>query len=292
MRTDWSKQQVKGIRETLSRYGATVVEVVDCDFRADNQVAALDALVRRRPDAVISIPVDNVLTAEAHRAVAEAGIKLVLMDNAPLGMLARKHYVSVVSADNFGNGQVAAEILSGYVPYGGMAGIVGFGVDFFVTNEREIAFRKWMQEKRADVELRHVEFYEVSRSGEAVMAFVAANPGVDGLFVAWDEPAMHVARALRAINRMIPITTIDLGNDAAVEIAAGGLIKGVGAQQPYDLGVAEALATIMALAGEEPPPWIAMPALAVTRSNVVEAYEAVWHASAPPELVAALHAKG
>jgi len=67
---------------------------------------------------------------------------LVLMDNAPLGMVARRDYVSVVSADNFGNGEIAAEILADHIPDGGTACIVGYSADFYVTNERDLGFRK------------------------------------------------------------------------------------------------------------------------------------------------------
>jgi hypothetical protein len=68
---------------------------------------------------------------------------------------------------------------------------------------------------------------------------------------------------------------LEVGNEAAIEIAAGGLIKGVGPQRPYDQGVAEAMATVSwPLVGNEPPPWIALPALSVTRGNVLAAYQA------------------
>ncbi|MDA8202423.1 MAG: substrate-binding domain-containing protein [Chloroflexi bacterium] len=285
--SDWSRLQLRGILSTLETYGAEVIEVVDCDFVPQRQIETLETLVARRPDAIISIPVDNVLTADAHRLVAEAGIKLVLMDNVPLGLVPRKDYVSLVSADNFGNGQVAAEILSPYVPGGGTAGIIGFGVDYFVTNEREIAFRKWMRERRPDVTLRHAEFKDVAAAGRVALEFLSAHPEAAALFVAWDEPAMAVASALEAGGRSVPITTVDLGNEVAVSLARGGPVKGLGAQQPYDQGVAEAIATILALVGDEPPPWVALPALSVTRRNVIAAYEAVWHASPPLDLIAA-----
>ena len=86
------------------------------------------------------------------------------------------------------------------------------------------------------------------------MRLLRGVPAIDGLFVVWDVPAMHVVRALRAVGTSVPITTIDLGNDVAIELALGDLVKGVGAQQPYDLGFAEATAMIMALVDEEPPP--------------------------------------
>ena len=287
-RSDWSKLQVAGVRATLERYGASITDVIDCDFQAKRQIEALESLVENRPDAVISIPVDNRLTTDAHRRLAQAGVRLVLMDNAPVGMLPGKDYVSVISADNFGNGEVAAEILSGYVPESGSVGIVGFGVDFFVTNEREIAFRKWMKERRPDITLRHAAFTDIDRAGDLAVDLLAAHRDIDGLFVVWDEPATEVTHALAESGRYVPVTTIDLGDLAAAEIARGGLIKGVGAQRPYDQGVAEAMAAIMALVGGEPPPWIALPGLSVTRENVIEAYESVWHIPAPRELQTAI----
>jgi ribose transport system substrate-binding protein len=282
--SDWSRQQLAGITDTLGRYGADLVEVIDCGFRARNQVDALEHLIGRRPDAIISLPVDNLRTAEAHRKVTDAGIKLVLMDNAPIGLIAGKDYVTVISADNFGNGRVAAAIIAPRVGERGSVGIVGFGVDFFVTNEREIGFRKWMRERRPDVTLRLAEFLDLETAGEAAIELLGREPAMDALFVAWDEPAVRVVRALRAIGRDVPVVTIDLGNEMALEIARGGPVVGVGAQMPYDLGVAEATATIMALVGAEPPPWVALPALSVTRRNVVEAYETVWHQAAPAAL--------
>lgn len=288
--SDWSRQQIAGIGDTLDRYGATLIDVVDCGFRARNQVEALERLVERRPDAIISLPVDDIRTADAHRAVTEAGIKLVLMDNAPIGLIAGKHYVSVISADNFGNGQVAASLLAPHLPERGTIGIVGFGVDFFATNEREIGFRKWMREHRPDATIRLAEFLDLELAGDVALDLIEQDRPIDALFVPWDEPAIRVVRALRAVGRAIPMTTVDLGNEAAAEIARGGLIVGVGAQMPYDLGVAEATATIMALVGAEPPPWVALPALPVTSDNVLEAYPAVWHQPVPLELRQAIDA--
>jgi ribose transport system substrate-binding protein len=103
---------------------------------------------------------------------------------------------------------------------------------------------------------------------------------------------MQAVLALRAASLLLPVTTIDLGNEAAIELARGDLIKGIGAQQPYDQGVAVATATIMALIGRQPPPWVALPGLPVTRDDVIESYQVVWHAPAPPELLKARRATG
>lgn len=82
----------------------------------------------------------------------------------------------MVSSDNFGNGQVAAWMLAEHLPHQGVVGVVAFGVDYYATNEREIGFRKWMKENRADVALRRVQFTELAAAGGVVLDFLAANP--------------------------------------------------------------------------------------------------------------------
>lgn len=282
--SDWANQQLAGILTTLQRYGARVDVVADCRWQSDREIAALRDVIAARPDALISVPLDNAAMADTYRAVAAAGIKVVLMDNAPVGLKAGRDYATIVSSDNLGNGQVAAELLAAHLSPGSAAGAMAFGGSFYATTEREIGFRKWLHQHRPDVSLRRIQFPNIEAAGDVAVAFLEANPDIDGLFVVWDEPAMQVVRALRSRGLHVPITTIDLGNEVALEIAGGDMISGVGTQRPYDHGVAEALATILTLSGVEPPPWIAVPALAVTRATVLADYELVWHMPAPPEL--------
>jgi ribose transport system substrate-binding protein len=283
--SDWSKQQLAGIVTTLGRYSAVVVEVVDCAFDWRTQVDALERLSKSRVDAVISIPIGNASVADAHRAISHAGIKLVLMDNAPTGMLPSSDYATVVSADNFGLGQIAAELLSPHITAGGSAAVLAYGADFFATLEREIAFRKWMGAHRQDVEIARAKFADVSQVKDAVRGLLDSHPTISGIFAVWDVPAMHAVVGLRELGLALPITTVDLGNEVAGELAWGRSIKGIAAQQPYDQGVALGLASILALLGRPTPPWMALPGLSVTRENVLEAYQVVWHAPAPADTV-------
>src|SRR5690606_20000000 len=82
-------------------------------------------------------------------------------------------------------------------------------------------------------------------------------------------------------NINIPITTVDLGNDVALDMARHGMIKGVGAQLPYDQGSAAARVTLAALLGLPVPPWVALAGREVRPSDVIEAYQVIWHQPAP-----------
>jgi len=285
--SDWARQHLAGIVGTLGFYAASVIEVVDCRFDSEKQRNALRRLARENLDAIISLPIGNREVAEAHAEVARSGAKLILLDNAPTGLIPGDDYEGVVSADNFGLGQIGARLLSPAVMRGGLIGILTYGVDFFVTNERDIAFRKWMASERPDVRLCNAKFGDPEQAEDAALQLLDSNPDIAGLYVVWDEPAMPAVAALKRRGIRIPVTTTDLGYEAARELAGGGRIIGIGAQQPYTQGVATARTTIRSLLGHQSPPWIALPGLAVTRANVVESYQIVWQVAAPKELVQA-----
>ena len=64
------------------------------------------------------------------------------MDNVPKGMVAGKDYVSVVSADNYGNGVAAGLLMAKFLKGKGNIGLVFHGADFFVTKQRYDGFQK------------------------------------------------------------------------------------------------------------------------------------------------------
>ncbi|WMS43771.1 substrate-binding domain-containing protein [Acuticoccus sp. MNP-M23] len=274
--SDWSRQQLTGMVGTFGDSAVVVNEVVDCGFRADAQSNALQRLSNEPLDAIISIPVANASVAEAHRCVSRAGIRLFLQENVPTGLLPGTDYTSFISADNFGLGLICAELLSPHVATGSEIGLMTYGIDFYSSNEREIAFRRWMIANRPDLTVRMIRFPSLDAVGETTRAFIDASPAIAGLFVVWDTPALAAIHAFEAAGYDIPVTTVDLGRDAAICLARGRQIVGIAAQEPFRQGVAAAETVIQSLLGVAVPHWIALPGLPVTRENVAESYQTVW----------------
>jgi ribose transport system substrate-binding protein len=92
---------------------------------------------------------------------------------------------------------------------------------------------------------------------------------------------------MHANGKPLPITTIDLGEEAAQALAEGTIMKGVGSQWLYDQGVAAARATLLSLIDRQLPPWLALPGLSVSRENIIESYQIIWHMPPPARLVKA-----
>lgn len=287
---DWPNGQTKGLTDEFSKYGVEIISNTEANFKVDKQIANIENAIQLKPDGIVSIPVDDVATAPAYKKISEAGIKLVFMDNAAKGLTAPGDYVSVVSADSQGNGQVAAKKLSCYIPEGGTVGIVDFGITFFVTNQRTKGARDWFAANRPDIKLKDANFTDPNQAGDVAANFLTANPDVNGVWAVWDGPAQGVIAALRAQGKNLPVATIDLGDQAATDLASSEYLKGVGAQRPYSQGVAEARAMMLALIGKDVPAWIGVPALPVIQNSLRQGYEDSWAKPLPEKPEAACKA--
>lgn len=289
---DWSASQLKGLTDTFNKLGIQIVGTTDANFSAERQVTDLETLSALKPDVMISIPTDPTATADAFRRVSDAGIKLVFMDNVPKGFQAGKNYVSSVSADNYGNGIIAADLIGEALNGKGKIGVIFYDVDFFVTNQRLEAFEKTMKEKYPKIEIVSKKGFQKPNDASTVAdAMLTQNPTLDAIFAHWDVPAEGTLSSMRAAGRTdVKVSTIDLGNNIAKEIAEGNVL-GLGAQLPYDQGVAEATLAAYSLLGKEAPAYVAVPAKRVDKSNILQAYKDVYHVDAPSWLVEASNKK-
>lgn len=290
MDIEWSTEQVRGISKRVEELGGTIVGVCNGSWDVEKQTACIDNMITKKPGAIISIPVDDVGMAPAYSRISKAGIKLIFIDNVAKGLKFPDQYQGVVTSDNQGNGAFAAAALEKYVPKDGTVGILDFGVDFFVTKERMRGFQKWMAENRPDVKIKVAEFQDPAKSGEVAANFLTANPDVQGMFTEWEVPAMGIISALREQGKSLPITVVNTASDITLDLASNGMVKAIGAQRPYDEGVAEANMAARAIRGLKNPSYLAFPATPFLRNNVTEAWTLVYKSPPPAEIQKACEA--
>ena len=282
---DWSRAQIEGLKFQFGELGIEVIAVTDAGFKPEKQVADIETIMARKPDIIVSVPTDPSATAAAYMAAAAAGVKIVFMENTPPGMTAGVDYVSVVSADNYGNGVAAAHLMAEALGEdGGQIGLVFHAADFFVTRQRYDAFKATITEDYPNIEIVAEQgICGPDFSGDADKAasdMLISHSDLDGIRAVWDVPAEGVISAARVAGRNdLVITTIDLGENVAINMAQGGFIKGLGAQRPFDQGVAEAMLAGYGLLGKEAPAFVALPALPVSKDNLLEAWETVYRAA-------------
>lgn len=287
---DWANAQIAGLEARFEELGIEVVAVTDADFDPDQQVSDIETVMAREPDIIVSIPTDPVATASAYQRAADAGITLVFMDNVPEGLTAGEDYVSVVSADNYGNGVVSAHLMAKALSGSGTIGLIYHEADFFVTRQRYDGFKETIESDYPDIEIvteQGIAGPDFAGDAQSVAdAWLTRYPDLDGIWAVWDVPAEGVMAAARSANRTdLMIATEDLGTNVAIALAKNEMVIGLGAQVPFDQGVTEANLAAGALLGKELPPYVALPALPVTHENVLEAWTSVYHVDPPAVLV-------
>lgn len=286
---DWSQAQIKGLDSEFKRLGITVVATTDANFDPKTQVSDLQTVMAKKPNIIVSLPTDPVATASAYREAAAGGAKLVFMDNVPAGFKAGKDYVSAVSADNYGNGVISAHLMAKALGGHGKIGVVYHDADFFVTKQRYDGFRTTMEKDYPGIQI--IESKGVggpdfaTQAQNATAAMLSKHSDLDGIWAVWDVPAEGVLAAARAAGRLdLKIATEDLGKIVAINMAKDTMIVGLGAQVPFDQGVTEARLGAGAFIGKHAPPYVALPALAVTHDNVLSAWKQVYHEDPPADL--------
>lgn len=286
---DWSRAQVEGLQYQFDEMGIEVIAVTDAGFKPEKQVADIETVMAQNPNIIVSVPTDPAATASAYKAAAEAGTKIVFMENVPPGMEVGKEYVSVVSADNYGNGVAAAHLMAKALDGKGKIGLVFHAADFFVTRQRYDAFKATIASDYPDIEIVAEQGIGgpdfAGDADKAASAILTSNPAIDGIWAVWDVPAEGVISAARVSGRDdLVITTIDLGENVAINMASGGYVKGLGAQRPFDQGVTEAILAGYGLLGKDAPHFVALPALPVTKDNLLEAWKTVYRTEATDKI--------
>ncbi len=158
-----------------------------------------------------------------------------------------------------------------------------------VIRQRYEAFKKTMSRDYPEIQIVAEEGIGgpdfANDAEKAASEMLTKHPDLAGIWAVWDVPAEGVITAAQNMNRQeLVITTIDLGQNVAAEMARGGLVKGLSAQRPFDQGVTEAKLAGYGLLGKEAPPFVAMNALPVSQANLLKAWQTVYHGDPPPAL--------
>jgi len=283
-----NQTKLQAATEMLNSWGIEVVSVTDASFKAEQQMADIESIMALKPDVLFVMPVDPDTAAAALQSVKGTKTKIVFMENVASGFKAGVDYVGVASSDSYGNGKAAADIMAKSLNYEGKVAMMYYDMVYFVTNERDRAFRETMEKYYPNIEIVIQEgFTDVNNTGPVADAIFAKYPDIDGIYATWDIPAEGAIASAKALGREdVVITCCDLGDSTARMIAEGGIIKGTGAPRSWEQGQAEALLAAYGLLGKEvPSTFVTPPALPVVYDNVIEAYEITYNTKAPQWLL-------
>ncbi len=291
-RIGWTTAQVAGLQSEFARLGVKVVAVTNGEGAVDKQVSDVETVLALKPSAIVTVQADPRAAAPVFRRVAAQGIKTVFIGAATDGAVHGKDYVGIVDSDEYGYGALSAHLLALALNGQGKIGLLFWQTQFFNTDQRTAAFRRTIRTEYPGITIvAEKGFVGPNFADEcqaATSALLTRYADLVGVWTPWDAPGEGVLAAARTAGRLdLALTTCDLGENVAISLLQGGVVKGIAAQRVFDMGVAEARVAALGLLGKPAPAYATVPNLAVMRDNVLQSWQIDYHQPAPQVVQAA-----
>jgi ribose transport system substrate-binding protein len=288
--SDFTNAVTAGAEDEFARLGVAVVATTDAAFDAAKQRNDVETVMAKKPNVILTLPLDSVSAAAAFRPAKEARVKLVFLSNVPAGYKWGQDFVAVVTDDLFQMGKKAADVLAKSIGGKGKVGYIFHDATHYVTNQRDQAFKTTIEKDYPNIKIAAQQgIADSSRAEEAALAMLLKTPDLDGIYVTWAEPAEGVLSVLRnAGNKHTKIVTLDLSEPIALDMVKNGNVVGIVADEAYALGRAMADAGAYGLLGKPAPAFLVVPALTITKANVVDGWQISLHRAAPQSVLDAV----
>jgi ribose transport system substrate-binding protein len=279
-----------GAQDEFKRLGVTVIAQTDAGFDGARQKADVETVLAKKPSIILSLPVDPATAASVYEPALKAGVKLAFVDNSPQGYVQGKDYVTIVSDDLYQMGHKAGLAMAEALGKKGKVGYIFHDADFYVTNQRDGAFKSTIEQDYPDMKITaQAGMADPARAEEIAQAMVTQNPDLDGIYVTWAEPALSVLSTLRSAgNSHTKIVTLDLNEPAALDMVKGGNVTALVADEAYNIGVTVARAAAGSLVGKTAAPFLVVDSLAVTKDTVREGWKTSLNKEVPASIADAM----
>ena len=288
--SDWANAVTLGAQDELKALGIEVAGLSNSNYSASDQAHAVGTMLAKKPSGIVVWPVNPDELKPALQKAADTGAKLALISNMPTGFQQGKDYVGLVGDDLFAMGQKTAQGLAKAIGEEGDIGFLYFDANAYVVNQRDAAFRTTIEKEFPRIKIAATQgFSDPARAVQIASAMILQNPKLKAIYVPWAEPAAGVLQAIRTAHRTdIAIGTMDLSNTVAVSLVQGAAVKALTVDDPYSIGKSLVDEIGYALIGKKAPAYIQVPAIAVTKESILDAYANSYHAAPPPEVTQAL----
>ncbi len=289
--SDWANAVTAGAEDELKLLGIAVAGLSNSNYSASDQAHAVQTILAKKPSGIIVWPVNPDELRPALQKADDQGVKLALISNMPSGFRQGQDYVGLVGDDLYSMGQKTAAGLAKAIGDEGDVGYLYFDANAYVVNQRDAAFRTTIERDFPKIKIAAVQgFSDPQRVFQIASAMILQHPTLKAIYVPWSEPAAGALQAIRAAHRTdIAVATMDLSNTVAVSLVQNGAIKTLVIDDPYSIGKSLAAEIGYSLINKPVPAYIQVPAIAVTRDSLLDAYARSYHTQPPPEVAQALN---
>jgi ribose transport system substrate-binding protein len=266
----------KGAEAAAKDLGVTLIFQGAPDFNPVTQVPVLNAVIGRKPSAILIAPTDKVQLIEPLKKAVDAGIPVLTVDT----FIGDGHYQtgngdadfpkSYIASDNILGGEIAARALAKAIGDKGKVYVSNVKPGVSTTDQREEGFKNEMK-KHPNIAVLETQFNndDANKAASQFQAVLARNADLAGVFGANLFSAMGAANGAKSAGASgkVKVVAFDAPTSMIADIKAGNIDIAI-AQHPAEIGYFGVVAAYAYLTGQSIPTLIGTGFTVIDKSNV------------------------
>jgi ribose transport system substrate-binding protein len=266
----------KGAEEAAKVLGVNLVFQGAPDFNPVTQVPVLNAIIGRKPDAILIAPTDKNQLVEPLKKAMEAGIPVITVDT----FIGTGHYqtgsgdadfpISYIASDNVLGGAIAARALAKAIGDKGKVYVSNVKPGISTTDQREQGFKEEMK-KHPNITVLDTQFNDddANKSASQLQSVYARNSDLAGVFGANLFSALGAANGVKQVggSGKVKVVAFDAPKSLVGEITSGNVDIAI-AQHPAEIGYFGVVSAYAHLTGQSVPPLIGTGFTVIDKSNI------------------------
>ncbi len=266
----------KGAEAAAKAVGADLVFQGAPDFNPVTQTPVLDAVIARKPDAILIAPTDKVQLVQPLKKAADAGIPVITVDtfigtgNYQTGSGDADFPLSYIASDNVLGGKMAARALAKAIGDKGKVYVSNVKPGVSTTDQREEGFKDEMK-SHPGIQVLQTQFNDddANKAASQFQSVYARNSDLAGVFGANLFSALGAANGVQQAGQSgkVKVMAFDAPTSMMDNIKTG-LIEATIAQHPAEIGYFGVMAAYAHLTGQSIPTTIGTGFTVMDKSNI------------------------
>jgi len=266
----------KGAEAAAKDLGVTLVFQGASDFNPVTQVPVLNAIIGRKPSAILIAPTDKTQLVQPLKQAVDAGIPVLTVDT----FIGDGHYqtgsgdadfpISYIASDNILGGEIAARALAKAIGDKGKVYVSNVKPGISTTDQREQGFKDEMK-KHSNITVLETQFNDddANKAASQFQSVYARNSDLAGVFGANLFSAMGAANGAKqaGMSGKVKVVAFDAPTSIVGEIKSGNVDIAI-AQHPAEIGYFGVVAAFAHLTGQSVPTLIGTGFTVIDKSNI------------------------
>ena len=266
----------KGAQAAADALGVELVFQGAPEFNPVQQVPVLNAIIGRKPDAILIAPTDKVQLVGPLKTAADSGIPVITVDTFigdgryQTGTGDADFPLSYIASNNILGGEIAAKALAKAIGEKGKVYVSNVKPNISTTDQREQGFKQEMK-KHPNITVLETQFNDddANKAASQFQSVYARTPDLAGVFGANLFSATGAANGVKQANAKgkIRVVAFDAPTSMIDDIKAGNIDIAI-AQHPAEIGFYGVVTAFAHLTGHSVPPLIGTGFTVIDKSNI------------------------